>query len=56
MRALKKISLCLALLLAMVFCLPVGAEIALPPTESPPATEEAPEITPSGPSTGARHT
>ena len=46
MRALKKISLCLALLLAMVFCLPVGAEIALPPTESPPATEEAPEITP----------
>lgn len=46
MRALKKISLCLALLLAMVFCLPVGAEIALPPEESPPATEEAPEITP----------
>ena len=46
MRALKKISLCLALLLAMAFCLPVGAEIALLPTESPPATEEAPEITP----------
>ena len=46
MRALKKISLCLALLLAMVFCLPVGAEIVLPPEESPPATEEAPEITP----------
>ncbi len=46
MRALKKISLCLALLLAMVFCLPVGAEIALPPTESPPATEEAPAIMP----------